>query len=117
VCHARHRAAPQGLRTFEIWVDNLNPEYLEKALSDVMQDVMAALWALLRPSQPVRPHAMAAMTLLGKLGARGGRMRVRGCCTCAVCVPCVPVGAARTHMCMHTHMRMHTCLQPLLRPS
>lgn len=29
----------QGLRTAEYWVDNLNPEYLEKALADVMGQV------------------------------------------------------------------------------
>lgn len=58
----------QGLRTFEYWVDNLNPEYLEKALANVMQDVMGALWGLLKPSTTMRPHAVAAMQLLGKLG-------------------------------------------------
>ncbi|WIA37453.1 hypothetical protein OEZ86_014371 [Tetradesmus obliquus] len=59
-----------GLRTFEVWVDSLNPEYLENALADVVGDIMGALWALLRPSQPLRSHAMAAMQLLGKLGGR-----------------------------------------------
>lgn len=49
-------------------MDSLNPEYLENALADVVGDIMGALWALLRPSQPLRSHAMAAMQLLGKLG-------------------------------------------------
>lgn len=57
-----------GLRTFEVWVDSLNPEYLENALSDVVHDVMGALWALLKPSHSMRPHALAAMQLVGKLG-------------------------------------------------
>jgi hypothetical protein len=52
----------------QVWVDSLNPEYLEKALADVVHDIMSALWALLKPSNPLKPHAMAAMQLLGKLG-------------------------------------------------
>jgi transformation/transcription domain-associated protein len=54
----------------QVWVDSLNPEYLENALADVVGDIMGALWGLLRPSQPLRSHAMAAMQLLGKLGER-----------------------------------------------
>jgi hypothetical protein len=69
----------QGLRTAEYWVDNLNPEYLEKALANVMGQVMGALWGLLKPNTTMRPHAIAAMQLLGKLGeyscpARGCRV-------------------------------------------
>eukprot|EP00879_Flechtneria_rotunda_P005042 GHRR01005319.1.p1 GENE.GHRR01005319.1~~GHRR01005319.1.p1 ORF type:complete len:3477 (+),score=1416.33 GHRR01005319.1:1112-11542(+) len=59
-----------GLRTFELWVDSLNPEYLEKALGTSVNDVMAALWSLLKPNHSLRPHALAAMQLLGKLGGR-----------------------------------------------
>jgi hypothetical protein len=58
----------QGLRTAEYWVDNLNPEYLEKALANVMGQVMGALWGLLKPNTTMRLHAIAAMQLLGKLG-------------------------------------------------
>jgi transformation/transcription domain-associated protein len=62
----------------QVWVDSLNPEYLENALADVVGDIMGALWGLLRPSQPLRSHAMAAMQLLGKLGERCGAAYVLG---------------------------------------
>lgn len=44
-----------ALRTLETWVDNLNPEYLEPAMSEVVQDLMTALWALLKPSNQLAP--------------------------------------------------------------
>lgn len=74
----------------QVWVDSLNPEYLENALADVVHDVMGALWGLLKPSHPMRGHAMAAMQLLGKLGEGQphstvhmphlGKCTVRHCC-------------------------------------
>jgi transformation/transcription domain-associated protein len=65
--------AALGLRTLEVWVDSLNPEYLEPAMADVAPDAMAALWALLRPQPGGKSLALAAMTLLGKLGGRSRR--------------------------------------------
>lgn len=67
-----------GLRTLEVWVDSLNPEFLEPAMAEVVHSLMAALWALLRP---VSGHYAAsgakashmAMQLLGKLGGRSRR--------------------------------------------
>jgi hypothetical protein len=66
----RHKTPTQQppKKQTQVWVDNLNPEYLEKALADVVEDVMSGLWALLRPSHASRQHALTAMTLLGKLG-------------------------------------------------
>jgi hypothetical protein len=66
-------AAAAAAAAAEYWVDNLNPEYLEKALANVMSQVMGALWGLLKPSTTMRPHAVTAMQLLGKLGKLAGK--------------------------------------------
>lgn len=67
-----------GLRTLEVWIDSLNPEFLEPAMSDVVHQLMSALWALLKP---VSGHyatqgskaSLMSMQLLGKLGGRSRR--------------------------------------------
>ena len=63
--------AALALRTLEYWVDSLNPEFLEPALSPVGPELHASLWAHLRP----HPYALGpkALALLGKLGGRGRR--------------------------------------------
>jgi streptolysin S family bacteriocin protoxin len=71
-CCSAAAAAAAADAAAEYWVDNLNPEYLEKALANVMAQVMGALWGLLKPSTTMRPHAVTAMQLLGKLGKHGG---------------------------------------------
>jgi len=71
--------AALGMRTLECWVDSLNPEFLEPAMSEVVSEVMPALWALLKP-QGVGgslPLALMSMTLLGKLGEWCGSARRR----------------------------------------
>ena len=52
-----------GLRTLELWVDSLNPEFLEPAMAEVVQELMMALWALLKPGAQ----------LATKVGAEGTR--------------------------------------------
>lgn len=53
----------------QVWVDSLNPEFLEPAMAEVIHEIMPALWALLKPSPyPIKAPANTAMTLLGKLG-------------------------------------------------
>lgn len=44
--------APARLRT-QVWVDNLNPEFLEPAMSEVISDLMHGLWALLKYNNPL----------------------------------------------------------------
>ncbi len=38
-----------GLRTLDYWEDSLNPEFLEPAMAEVMDDLMAVLWSHLKP--------------------------------------------------------------------
>eukprot|EP00798_Chlamydomonas_sp_ICE-L_P011536 gene11536-34248_t len=59
-----------GLRTLVVWVDSLNPEFLEPAMSEVVHELMTALWALLKPSSAL---ATKALIMLGKLGGRNRR--------------------------------------------
>ena len=40
-----------GLTTLEVYVDSLNIMFLEPLLADVFEDVLRALYALLRPNQ------------------------------------------------------------------
>jgi transformation/transcription domain-associated protein len=42
-----------GLKTLEVWVDSLNPDFLEPAVADVVGDLMPALWAMLKPGHPL----------------------------------------------------------------
>lgn len=101
-----------GLRTFELWLDSLNPEYLEHALGHTATDVMAALWALLRPAHTQRPHALAAMQLLGKLGAR--RMAIGLVCAQAAVSDSYTPSLAMffvPHTLTHTHTFTHRYVQ------
>ena len=41
------------MKTLEVWVDNLNPEFLEPAMSEVISDLMHGLWALLKYNNPL----------------------------------------------------------------
>ncbi|GIL72029.1 hypothetical protein Vretifemale_2442, partial [Volvox reticuliferus] len=62
--------ALSGVKTLEVWVDNLNPEFLEPALSEVIADLMHGLWALLKYNNPLATKALA---LLGKMGGLNRR--------------------------------------------
>jgi hypothetical protein len=72
----------------QVWVDNLNPEFLEPALAEVTSELMHGLWALLRahnqlgskvsrdarsPSpcerRPVGSVTTCVLSLLGRLGS------------------------------------------------
>jgi transformation/transcription domain-associated protein len=63
----------QGLRTFELCVDNLSAEFLDPTMSAVTDDLVEALNALLKPLPANRSHAQAAVKILGKLGGRNRR--------------------------------------------
>lgn len=60
----------QGLRTLELCVDNLTADYLDPIMSPVIDELMTALWAHLRPSPYSHFHAHTTMRILGKLGGR-----------------------------------------------
>ncbi|KAK4791103.1 hypothetical protein SAY86_031516 [Trapa natans] len=60
-----------GLRTLEFWVDNLNPDFLEPSMANVMSEVILALWSHLRP--PPYPWCGKSLQILGKLGGHNRR--------------------------------------------
>lgn len=68
------QAAPdligQGLRTLELCVDNLTPEFLNPLLAPVQAELQAALWKLLRPIPYNHHHAHTTVRILGKIGGR-----------------------------------------------
>lgn len=45
--------ALSAVKTLEVWVDYLNPEFLEPAMSEVIADLMHGLWALLKYNNPL----------------------------------------------------------------
>lgn len=63
----------QGLRTFELCLDNLTPDFLEPILAPVFPDLLACLWRMLRPPPANQLHAHTAVRLLGKLGGKARR--------------------------------------------
>lgn len=60
----------QGLRTLELCVDNLTPEFLNPLMSPVQQEINVALWRLLRPLPFNHHHAHTTVRILGKIGGR-----------------------------------------------
>lgn len=60
----------QGLRTFELCVDNLTAEYFDPMIMPVIYDIMAALWKHLEPVPYHHQHSHTAIRILGKLGGR-----------------------------------------------
>lgn len=83
----------QGLRTFELCIDNLTPDFLEPIMAPFFNDILAALCRMLQPAvnslsknSPSRTsnnnesqqnytlaHAHTAARLLGKLGGKSRR--------------------------------------------
>lgn len=64
----------QGLRTLELCVNNLTSEFLSPLMAPVIEDIMNALWKLLKPSPPAQPmYAHQTVRILGKLGGRNRR--------------------------------------------
>lgn len=62
----------QGLRTLELCVDNLQPDFLYDHIQPVRAELMQALWTTLR----VAPDSIAqvAFRVLGKLGGSNRKM-------------------------------------------
>ncbi|KZT41150.1 hypothetical protein SISSUDRAFT_1059707 [Sistotremastrum suecicum HHB10207 ss-3] len=65
----------QGLRTLELMVDNLTPDFLDPTLQPVLRELMTALSKHLRPL-PWTPHqhSHTIIRTLGKLGGRNRRL-------------------------------------------
>ena len=62
----------QGLRTLELCVDNLQPDFLYDHIQPVRAELMQALWKTLRnPSDSI---AQVAFRVLGKFGGGNRKM-------------------------------------------
>ncbi|KAI9001012.1 atypical/PIKK/TRRAP protein kinase [Trametes punicea] len=64
----------QGLRTLELCIDNLTPDFLDPTLNTVLRDLMEALHELLKPLPANHHHAHTTIRILGKLGGRNRKL-------------------------------------------
>ncbi|KAJ7276442.1 hypothetical protein B0H12DRAFT_1227571 [Mycena haematopus] len=64
----------QGLRTLELCIDNLTPDFLDPTLSTVLRELMEALHSHLKPLPASHPLAHGIIRILGKLGGRNRRL-------------------------------------------
>ena len=64
----------QGLRTLELCVDNLQPDFLYEHIQPVRADLMQALWRTLR--NPTDQVAHVAFRVLGKFGGGNRKMMI-----------------------------------------
>ncbi|PCH41022.1 hypothetical protein WOLCODRAFT_151061 [Wolfiporia cocos MD-104 SS10] len=64
----------QGLRTLELCIDNLTPDFLDPTLNTVLRDLMEALHSHLKPLPASHHHAHTTIRILGKLGGRNRRL-------------------------------------------
>ena len=64
----------QGLRTLELCIDNLTPEFLDPTLNTVLRDLMEALFKHLKPIPANHQHSHTTIRILGKLGGRNRRL-------------------------------------------
>ncbi|KAF9057606.1 hypothetical protein BJ165DRAFT_1520972 [Panaeolus papilionaceus] len=64
----------QGLRTLELCIDNLTPDFLDPTLSTVLRDLMEALFNHLKPLPAAHHPAHTTIRILGKLGGRNRRL-------------------------------------------
>jgi transformation/transcription domain-associated protein len=64
----------QGLRTLELCIDNLTPDFLDPTLSTILRELMEALHSHLKPLPSNHQHAHTTIRILGKLGGRNRRL-------------------------------------------
>ncbi|KAF8165306.1 hypothetical protein B0H34DRAFT_232712 [Crassisporium funariophilum] len=64
----------QGLRTLELCIDNLTPDFLDPTLSTVLRELMEALFNHLKPLPASHHPAHTTIRILGKLGGRNRRL-------------------------------------------
>jgi transformation/transcription domain-associated protein len=60
----------QGLRTLELCIDNLTPEFLDPVIEPVRQELMYALWSHMKPRSAATQHGEKTLRILGKLAGR-----------------------------------------------
>lgn len=68
-----HTLISQGLRTLELCVDNLQPDFLYDHIQPVRADLMQALWRTLRNQDSA---AQVAFRVLGKFGGGNRKMMI-----------------------------------------
>ncbi|KAK1236603.1 transcription-associated protein 1 [Marasmius sp. AFHP31] len=64
----------QGLRTLELCIDNLTPDFLDPTLSIVLRELMEALHSHLKPLPSNHILSHTTIRILGKLGGRNRRL-------------------------------------------
>ncbi|KAF9075762.1 FAT domain-containing protein [Rhodocollybia butyracea] len=64
----------QGLRTLELCIDNLTPDFLDPTLNIVLRELMEALCSHLKPLPANHALAHTTIRILGKLGGRNRRL-------------------------------------------
>jgi transformation/transcription domain-associated protein len=64
----------QGLRTLELCIDNLTPDFLDPTLNTVLRELMEALQSHLKPLPANHHNAHTTLRILGKLGGRNRRL-------------------------------------------
>ncbi|KAJ7638852.1 FAT domain-containing protein [Roridomyces roridus] len=64
----------QGLRTLELCIDNLTPDFLDPTLSTVLRELMEALHSHLKPLPASHQLAHTIIRILGKLGGRNRKL-------------------------------------------
>jgi len=64
----------QGLRTLELCIDNLTPDFLDPTLNTVLRELMEALQSHLKPLPANHINAHTTLRILGKLGGRNRRL-------------------------------------------
>ena len=67
----------QGLRTLELCIDNLTPDFLDPTLNTVLRELMEALQSHLKPLPANHHNAHTTLRILGKLGGRNRRLLER----------------------------------------
>ena len=69
-----HDLVSQGLRTLELCIDNLTPDFLDPTLNTVLRDLMEGLQNHLKPYPASHSHSHTTIRILGKLGGRNRRL-------------------------------------------
>ncbi|KAG2356872.1 hypothetical protein BDR07DRAFT_1491404 [Suillus spraguei] len=64
----------RGLRTLELCIDNLTPDFLDPTLNTVLRELMEALHSHLKPLPASHHHVHTTIRILGKLGGRNRRL-------------------------------------------
>ena len=64
----------QGLRTLELCIDNLTPDFHDPTLNTVLRELMEALHGLLKPLPANHHHSHTTIRILGKLGGRNRKL-------------------------------------------